>query len=309
MTMLHHATLILCVGVGAVLAGDAGLASAPRQAQPLAALHDEHPRLAIVAPMPHELQPILDEMDVVTSRTRIRGRRCVVGELHARPIVAMELGVGMTNAASGVTLLFERFNVEAVVMTGVAGAINRERAAGDVVIVQRTANANQGAYKDGGVFQAYGARDPFDQRRLPVMMHADEAMTTGLARAARESVASWSRAQTLQPSGGVVVGTGITGDCFLASESAAVALFDRFQAECIDMEASVLAQLSILEGKPFAIVRCISDRGEPSANDQYARNMHSAAAIAGAVVGAWVRATSVEGADKEEHHGTRGVPK
>lgn len=308
--MLHHATLILCVGVGAVLAGDAGRASAQRDVpQRVQQQSDLSPLLAIVAPMPHELDPIVEAMEVVESRSRLRGRRCVVGQLHGRRVVAMELGVGMTNSASGVTLLFERFNVSAVVMTGVAGAINRARDAGDVVIVQRAANANQGAYKDGGVFIAYGARDPFDQRRLPVMMPADEAMTSGLADAARELVTSWSAPQPLQPSGTVVVGTGISGDCFLASEDAAIALFDRFQAECIDMEASVLAQLSTLEGKPFAIVRCISDRGVPGANDDYARNMHSAAAIAGAVVTSWVRATTQESQLEEEHHGARGAPK
>lgn len=88
------------------------------------------PRLAVLAAMPSELEPLLERATV--AETLVVGDRVLrVGTLEGMPVVLGILGIGMVHAADTTNLVLDRFDVEAVIVSGVAGAPYR---IGDVTV-------------------------------------------------------------------------------------------------------------------------------------------------------------------------------
>jgi adenosylhomocysteine nucleosidase len=53
----------------------------------------------------------------------VGGREFWVGHLHGQDVVAVLSGIGKVAAATTATLLIERFGVQRIVFTGVAGGL------------------------------------------------------------------------------------------------------------------------------------------------------------------------------------------
>ena len=92
--------------------------------------------LALISAMPEELAAIVAMIDrerVVT----IGSREFHVGTCHGHEVVCVVSRIGKVSAATTTAILLERFQPRAVVMTGLAGAVDPDLAVGDVVIADR----------------------------------------------------------------------------------------------------------------------------------------------------------------------------
>ena len=91
--------------------------------------------IGLMAAMPQELQALIDLMPdeaAVCCGSRVFWR----GHLHGQEVVAVLSGIGKVSAATTATLLIDRFKVQRIVFTGVAGGLGPGVKVGDVVLAR-----------------------------------------------------------------------------------------------------------------------------------------------------------------------------
>lgn len=243
---------------------------------------------AIVSAMPQELGAVLAQLDTHASHPHA-GRVFHQGLLHGQPVVAVLCGIGKVAAATTATLLIERWQVQRIVFTGVAGGLGRAVQVGDVVIADRLLQHDMDA---SPLFPRYEV--PLTGRSH---FAADAALTAQLEAATRrvlddpghfgpDAVALGVTAPRLHR--GLIV----SGDRFVSTAAESLALQAALpEALAVEMEGAALAQVCHDLGVPFAVLRTVSDRADDSAHVDFMRFIDTVAAKASAdIVRAWLQA-------------------
>ena len=99
-------------------------------------LSDCTPRFGIVSAFGAEADILIAQ----TSRrktTMVNGYRFATGVLRGNRVVVVLSGVPIVNAAKSTQLLLEHFNIERLIMSGIAGGLNPELHVGDVTVPER----------------------------------------------------------------------------------------------------------------------------------------------------------------------------
>ena len=224
--------------------------------------------IGIVSAMPEELAAVLEDLD--ESRVDEHGgRRFHVGRLHGRDVVCVVSRIGKVAASATTALLVERFRATSILFTGVAGAVSRGLAVGDVVIARTLLQHD------------LDARPIFPRYEVPLLgrteVPTDPAMTERAAAAARGFV----------DGGRVHLGLVVSGDQFFASHAAIAELRERLPAAlAVEMEGAAVAQVCHELGVPCAVVRTISDAGDDTAAHDFG---HFLTNVCGAYARAIVR--------------------
>src|SRR5688572_26729915 len=91
--------------------------------------------LGIIGAMNEEVAALAQALSVPNART-IAGRKFLSGNLFGQPAVIVESRWGKVAAATTATHLMGTFKVDAIVFTGVAGAVNPALRIGDIVIAR-----------------------------------------------------------------------------------------------------------------------------------------------------------------------------
>ncbi|MBW7956111.1 5'-methylthioadenosine/adenosylhomocysteine nucleosidase [Patescibacteria group bacterium] len=173
-----------------------------------------------------------------------------LGELFGQPVVITKSGVGKVHAALVTQKIIDEYHPEAVIFTGVGGALNPLFEIGDMVI------SNELVQHD------FSAHPLFPRYTIPRFNRTD---TFHLFLADADLV---RRAQQhTHPSQNVFVGKVLTGDQFLSrSQRAAHAhLTEELQGDVIEMEGAAVAQVCTVNQLPFVIIRTISDKADDNA--------------------------------------------
>lgn len=177
--------------------------------------------------------------------TRAAGMEFWEGAIDGAPCVVVRCGVGMVNAAACAQALVDRFAVDAVVNTGVAGSLDAGIDIGDVVVATDAVNWVMDVTNLG---YAPGQTPGMDALAFP----ADAALRAAAVAAARaEGVAAHE-------------GRVASGDRFVRDAAEKERIADAFGARCCEMEGAAIAQACHLNGVPCAIVRAISDKADGS---------------------------------------------
>ena len=246
---------------------------------------DVHP-IALISALPEETAELLrdfavDGVETVAGLTFRRGR------LDGRSVVLTETGIGKVNAALVTALALDRFRVRAVIVSGVAGALDPDLGIGDVVVATRIIQHDYGRAVDGGI-ETYQPGDlPFGRRRAKVGYE----LAPSFIEAAQAALASLDLSPVPSAEVGgtdrrvmVRFGAILTGDQFIASETVRMRLFAEHGAMAVEMEGSAVAQVADAFGVPWLVVRSVSDlAGRESAHD-FARFVGPAAIGAARVV-------------------------
>lgn len=207
--------------------------------------------LGIIGAMPEEVEQLKQEMDQVQVISAA-GMEFYKGRLEGRNVVVVRCGVGKVNAAMCVQVLADRFEVNGIINTGIAGSLRAEINIGDMVLstdaVQHDVDATVFGYRPGQVPQM----DVF-------AFEADER----LRAAAKECC------RNVNPDISVFEGRVLTGDQFIAGKDKKEWLEETFHGFCTEMEGAAIAQAAHLNQIPFLIVRAISDKADDSATMDY----------------------------------------
>lgn len=240
-------------------------------------------RLGLIAALHPELAAVLDRMPD-EHRQVVAGREYWLGHWHGHELVAVLSRVGKVAAATTATALIERFDVDRVVFTGVAGGLAEGVAVGDVVVASELLQHDMDA---SPLFPRYEV--PLTGRaRFPGNAQLSQALTEA-ARAALASpddtLGSEAAAEFKLHASRVHSGLIISGDRFVSTSAESAALRHALpDALAVEMEGAAVAQVCHDYGVPFAALRTISDRADDTAHVDFTRFINEVASRYSAAV-------------------------
>ncbi|MEN8435176.1 5'-methylthioadenosine/adenosylhomocysteine nucleosidase [Clostridium septicum] len=207
--------------------------------------------LGIIGAMEEEVEILKAKMEIKET-IDVAGMKFYKGKLDGKNIVLVRSGVGKVNMATCTEILVDKFNVTALVNSGVAGTMNPELKQGDIVISK---DAVQHDF-DTTVFG-----DPLGQiSRLDITFFEADKNMIEVSKEAANHVS------------GITIKEGrvASGDQFVAGGEVAKRIKENFgEVEAVEMEGASMAQVAYLNKIPFVILRSISDKANGEADLSY----------------------------------------
>ena len=253
---------------------------------------DAVPRIALFSAYEPEWKALLAVVETPVT-FRERGIDFVTGRVEGREVVLVLSGVSMVNAAMTAQMAIDRFDLTAIVFSGIAGGVDPSLNIGDVVVADRWGQyldvilaretkdgyrppdwfkqefANYGmSFPRGVAIARDGHADPVRQFWFPV-----DATLLGVARDAVASIAlkrCASETKCLpQPPRVVIGGNGVSGAAFVDNAAFRAYAFATFQAQVLDMESAAVAHVASVNGVAYLAFRSLSDLagGGPGENE------------------------------------------
>lgn len=207
--------------------------------------------IGIIGAMEQEVAQLKEAMEIEEIVNQAAMSFCR-GKLCGKDVVVVQSGIGKVNAGICAQILVDRFQVEVLINTGVAGALASELNIGDMVIstdaVQHDMDVTRMGYKEGQI-------PGMEVLAFP----ADRELVEKAALANREA----------NPDIATFVGRVASGDQFIAENSVKDRIISAFGAMCTEMEGAAIAQTAYLNQVSYVIIRAISDKADNSATMDY----------------------------------------
>lgn len=213
-------------------------------------------RIGIISAIDNEIAVLLDEAKIDRVDT-IGGVEYHVGTLRGQAVVITRAGIGKVRASSGVTAMLNHYNISKVLFTGIAGGVTDETQILDEIVATRLVEHDYGRITNDGFIWASG--DPGARIEEGIYYECDPALVD-LAYQAAVNVVGADH---------VFKGTIATGDQFIASENYVKTLQEDFDAIACEMEGASVAVVCIKYGKPFVVIRALSDKADGNAHESY----------------------------------------
>ena len=224
-------------------------------------------RMGIIGAMESEVANLIARMDNVTYRDKA-GRRFAVGTLSGKEAVVVQSGIGKVAAAITAQMLIDRFGVDTLLNTGMAGGLDPRLNVKDLVVATA-------ALQHDFDLTAFGHARGFlfgEDDTVPTLFAADPTLVERAVEAAGQVLPTGSKAIT-----GVVA----SGDVFVDDSGLKATLRDAFGAAAAEMEGAAIAQTAVSNGVPFVILRTISDLAEHQAHVSFDEMERYAGQLAG----------------------------
>lgn len=216
-------------------------------------------KIGIIGAMDEEVDILVELMDIKETVEKA-SLKFYKGTLEGRDVILVRCGIGKVNSALCTQILISEFDVDAVVNTGVAGALHSDLDVSDIVIstdaIQYDVDTTAFGYKKG---------------IIPRMESSTFVADEKLINAAYESSVSENKGHK------VLKGRVVTGDIFISSKELKDELVNDFKAYCGEMEGASIAHVCSLNKVPFVIIRAMSDKADGSAEVVYEEFVQDAA--------------------------------
>ena len=216
-------------------------------------------RIGIIGAMDEEVDILVELMDIKETVEKA-SLKFYKGTIEGKDIVLVRCGIGKVNAALCTQILISEFEVDAVVNTGVAGALHSDLDVYDIVI---STDAIQHDF-DTTVF---GDKKGMIPRMDNSIFVADERLVEAAYKSSIEEVKTHK----------VVKGRVVSGDIFISSKELKDELVKEFDAYCGEMEGAAIAHVCSLNKTPFVVIRAMSDKADGSADITYEEFVKDAA--------------------------------
>lgn len=174
------------------------------------------------------------------------------GILCGKQVVIVRSGIGKVNAGICAQILVDKFQVDALINTGIAGSLDAQIDIGDMVISTDLVEHDM----DASIFG-----DPVGQvpRMDTFSFPADKELIDKAVLANREA----------NPDIRTFTGRIVSGDQFVSSAEVKEKLVQNFGAKCTEMEGAAIAHAAYLNKVSCVIIRAISDKADNSATMDY----------------------------------------
>ena len=174
------------------------------------------------------------------------------GKLCGKDVVIVRSGIGKVNASVCAQILIDKFNVNILINTGVAGSLDAAIDIGDMVISTDLVEHDMDVSALG---------DPVGQvPRMDTFSFPADATLVEKAVAANEEA---------NPDIKTFTGRIVSGDQFVSSPEVKERLLTLFQPMCTEMEGAAIAHTAYLNKISCVIIRAISDKADNSATMDY----------------------------------------
>ena len=174
------------------------------------------------------------------------------GVLCGKDVVIVRSGIGKVNAAACTQILVDKFNVDVLVNTGVAGSLDATIDIGDVVISTDLVEHDMDTSVFGDPLGQVPRMDTFSFPADPVLVEKAVAAN-----------------QEANPDIRTFTGRSVSGDQFVSSKEVKEKLVNVFQGRCTEMEGAAIAHAAYLNKVSCVIIRAISDKADNSAEMDY----------------------------------------
>ena len=203
-------------------------------------------KFGIIAAMEEELKTLLltleDKKEVV-----VLGKTYYEGRIGQHEVVLVQSGIGKVMSAMSVAILAETFGVDAIINTGSAGAVSEGLAIGDVVIADRLVYHDVDVTAFGYAYGQMAGQELYYQ--------ADQTLMASLQKVLNQ--------QGIHNHVGLIA----TGDSFIAGQEKVDTIKHHFpEVLAVEMEGAAVAQAAQAAGKPFLVIRAMSDTAHGAAN-------------------------------------------
>ena len=277
-------------------------------------VEDASPRTAVVSAFAPEMAILRSGVEEASVHS-VNGVEFVAGTLEGRDVVLFLSGISVVNAAMTVQLALERFHIDRILFSGIAGGVDPDLNVGDVVIADRwgqylelvlARESGDGWSKPPFFDYPFGNFGMMFPRSVTVMragleapetrfwFPVDETLLDGARRAAAQASLERCTAQNacLEHMPRIVVGgPGVSGGAFVDNAAFRAWTFETFGARVLDMESTAVAHVAWANDVPFIAVRSLSDlAGGSEQGNQLEVFFRLAAGNAAAVVRALLRA-------------------
>ena len=195
-------------------------------------------KLGIIVAEVEEYDAVITILESIKCK-KIYGLNFTIGSINSLKIVLVRAGVGKVNAARTTQILIDKFDVDYVLNVGSAGSVNDELNIGDVIV------AREVVQHDFDV-TAFG-RDKGFIPDVGKYFQSDEILFDKLINL---------NISNINLKSGVIA----SGDQFITNIDLKNSIAFEFNADCVEMEGGAVAQVCQMAGKPFCIIRSISDK-------------------------------------------------
>lgn len=228
--------------------------------------------VGVIGAMAQEVDRLHQHLDAESS-TEHAGRVYRHGLLHGQRVTVVQSRIGKVAAALTAASLIRDHQVDAIVFTGIAGALDDRLAIGDVVIATELVQHDLA-----------GPPEMFARGEIPLLgvveLPTGPALSAAAVAAAGDflndgldAVVTSEQLAALgigRPS--VHTGQVATGDEFIEGELKQIVRRRAPDAICVDMEGAAVAQVCHeLGGVPLCVVRAISDLAGGTASVDFPR--------------------------------------
>ncbi|MFC3441841.1 5'-methylthioadenosine/S-adenosylhomocysteine nucleosidase [Sphingobium rhizovicinum] len=260
------------------------LALAALPAPALARKLDSTPRTVVMTAFPPEWDALVKSVDKPKSY-KINGLTFLTGKMAGKPVLLMQSGVSMVNAAMNTQLVLDRFTVRRIVFSGIAGGVDPGLSIGDVIVPQDWAQYLEVSF----------ARKTGDSWKVPEAVDADAPANWGMMFPRGVRMGNATEAVKRHYSFGVdpalfdlakkvagdvklercvrneasaclphdpkivVGGTGVSAGVFADNAEFRDYLASAWKARVLDMESAAVVQVAYANQVPTIVFRSLSD--------------------------------------------------
>lgn len=209
---------------------------------------------SIPGPSEDEINPFIDKIKNQTITKHIM-LNFYSGQYHDVSVVGAFWGVCKVNAAIDTQVLIDKFQVDLIILTGVAGSLNDNLKFGDVVASTEVAHHDV-------VPEIIIEYHPWLEHQY---IKANEALIGKCIRIIKSERLGFT----------CHLGRIITGETFITHQQRNI-LIEKHQAMCVDMESASVAQVCYVNNVPFIVIRAISDNADSEAPETFECNVKTA---------------------------------
>lgn len=207
--------------------------------------------IGIIGAMEEEVAALKEDMIVEETVEQASMVFCR-GVLCGREVVVVRSGIGKVNAGICAQILVDRFHVDTLINTGIAGSLDAKIDIGDLVISTDALHHDMDAVNFG--------YEPGQIPRMDVLAFpADEELVKKAVEANQKA----------NPEIHTFTGRVASGDQFIAAGDVKDRIAEGFHPLCVEMEGAAIAQVAYLNKVSYVIIRAISDKADNSATMDY----------------------------------------
>jgi adenosylhomocysteine nucleosidase len=244
----------------------------------------------------------------------VDGTVFTTGTIEGKPVVLFLSGISMVNAAMTTQLALDRFAIDRIVFSGIAGGVDPALAIGDVVVPEAWSQylesvfaretdgryalpsyadkplANFGMMFPQPVQVAKGRQQPEKRFWFPVDARLLAIARTMAGTTALKACTTANKCISHKPKI-VVGGHGVSGQAFVDNKAFRDYARKTFDAEVLDMESAAVAHVAYANRTPFIAFRSLSDlAGGGQGENEIGTFFQLAADNSAAVVRAFLKA-------------------
>jgi len=204
-------------------------------------------KIGIIGAMDIEVKLLLDNMKSLR-KEKTGGFLYYMGELCGKDVVITSCGVGKVNAASCTQTLINKFGVDGIINTGIAGGLHEDVEVCDVVI---SSNVTHHDVRKKQMKNWFPHQEYFE---------GDRKLIETAEKAFKNSEIINSSCH---------LGRIVSGECFVDDTQLKEQIMKEYSPHCVEMEGAAIGHVAHINDLPFVVIRSISDKADGEATMSY----------------------------------------